>query len=416
MAAFRFDDPDRYVKGTPYEEFSRLRAEAPFSWQKTSQSHGGEGFWLATRHRHIVSISKNPRLFATSAPLLADPLPRNLWSQFPALAMIADNLMTHDPERHAIFRPLANALFNTAKLAEHEARIRGKCEEILERVRGRSQLDFASDVALPVSTEIILGGFLGVPHTDLSALSRCILTINAMDDPFFSPGGQSLYDAARHLFEYGIAILQQAKKTPDDSVLHALVRHDDLLGTTPEQFFLTYWFPLAAGAFDTTASTIAGGVRALEMYPQQLERLRADPALIPLAVDEMIRWVSPVIYFRRTSTANTDFEGHHIRKGEKVILCYASANRDEEVFVRADEFDVGRTPNNHVSFGYGPHFCLGARLATLVVRIFLEELVRRVATIRANGNITYTRSAWMNRIRVMPSSLGFSDRQNATQP
>lgn len=402
MTDFRFDDPDRYVQGTPYEEYAKLRATVPFSWARASQDDGTEGFWLATKHRDVVSISKNPRLFSTSAPLLADPLPQDLWPEFPALKMIADNLMTYDPQRHARFRPMANALFSTARLLAAEARIRAKCREVLQRVHSRPAFDFANDVALPLATEVILGDFVGLPQADLSALGRCILTINAMDDPFFRPREQSLYDAAKQLFAYGLDIVYRRITPSPDTVLSELLGSGALHDVTPEEFFLIYWFPLAAGAFDTTASTIAGGVRALQMYPQQLERLRKDNGLIASAVDEMLRWVSPVVYFRRTATADTHFGGHSIRQGDRVILCYASANRDPEVFAAADEFDVGRTPNDHVSFGYGPHFCLGARLATMVLRLFLEEFVLWAPRLRAQEPVTHTRSAWMNRIRCMP--------------
>ena len=189
---------------------------------------------------------------------------------------------------------------------------------------------------------------------------------------------------------------------PGPTLLSTLVHGEAPQGMTPEQFFLVYWFPLMAGAFDTTASTIAGGVRALLQHPDQLRRLREDPSLIPVAVDELVRWVSPVVYFRRTATADTEYEGHRIRRGQKVVLCYASANRDEEVFADPDVFDVGRKPNRHVSFGYGPHYCPGGRIGSLVIRLFLEAYLDRIAELELDGPATYTRSAWMNRIWSMP--------------
>jgi cholest-4-en-3-one 26-monooxygenase len=333
---------------------------------------------------------------------LSDPLPRDLWKTFPALAMIADNLMTFEPQKHAAFRPLGNALFSAAKLAEREVSIRSTCAEILSHARSRKQYDFATDVALSVSTKVILGEFLGVPPRDITTLSRLILTINAMDDPFFRTYSSDLMAAATSLLRYGMELLHGTKECSDDTVLSSLANYRCPEGNTTEQLFLAYWFPLAAGAFDTTASTIAGGIKAFLDFPSQLERLRADPTLISSAVEEMIRWVSPVIYFRRTSTEDTSFNGHHIKRGDKIILCYASANRDADVFNNPCQFDVGRTPNHHLSFGYGPHFCLGARLASLVLRIFLEEFVSHNLKIRMDGQVIYTRSAWMNRIRLMP--------------
>lgn len=398
MTPFRFDDPDQYIDGTPHEVFARLRKEAPFVWNQPSH---GEGFWLATRHGDVVSISKHPTLFATNAPLLSNPLPSELWSTYPALAMIADNLMTFDHQKHGILRSIGNSLFSGTRVADVESQVRAICIEVMVKASRRTHFDFANDVALAIPVEIVLGTFLGIDRADLDMITRCVLTINAVDDPVLSPSPTALMDAAEELFAYGIALLRRLKTSPGKNLLSELIHDSNVGGLSTEQLFLAYWFPLVAGAFDTTASTIAGGVEALLQFPEQLNQLREAPNNIPLAVEEMLRWVSPVIYFRRTATSDTDFNGNRIRKGEKVILCYASANRDEEVFNNPNCFDVKRSPNNHVSFGYGPHFCLGARLALLILRTFLDEFLSRM-NIQMEGEITRTRSGWMNRIRSMP--------------
>jgi cytochrome P450 len=143
-------------------------------------------------------------------------------------------------------------------------------------------------------------------------------------------------------------------------------------------------------------------VRALLQHPEQLRRLQDAPSLLPLAVDEMVRWVSPAVYFRRRATADTGIHGNRIRKGDKVVLCYASANRDEDAFPDPDVFDVGRQHNRHVAFGYGPHYCPGGRIAQLVLRMFLEVYLPRIAELELDGPVVHTRSAWLNTIWSMP--------------
>jgi cholest-4-en-3-one 26-monooxygenase len=368
------------------------------------RADGGE-FWLVLKHEDVVAISKQPETFATTAPLLADPLPKDLWPVFPGLGIIADNVMTFGAERHTLFRALAATLFSAARMAGAEHAARTICIEVIERARRRGVFDFAEDVALAVPVRVILGRLVGVATEDLTRVMRAVLTINAMDDPIFRPSGDALLGAADALRAQGEDVLRRVQAQPDDSITSQLVREKRIEGVTAEQLFWAWWFPLAAGAFDTTASSIAGGVRALLQHPEQLARLRADPRLIPLAIDEMVRWVSPVVYFRRTATRDLTFKGQHLRKGDKLVLCYASANRDRDVFDRPDTFDVGRTPNPHVSFGYGPHFCPGARFSMFVMRIFLEEFLQRMSDLQLDGDVMHTRSFWMNRIRSMPVAM-----------
>jgi cholest-4-en-3-one 26-monooxygenase len=399
--AFRFDNPDNYVTGTPYDEFARLRRETPFAWNVRS-SDPTDGFWLVTRHEDICAISKNPAQFATHSPLLQDPLPKALWPDFPAAAMIANNLLTFEHTKHASFRSLVNALLSPSSVALMETRIRTVCGEVLARTADRSRFDFAKEVALALPVDVVLGIVLGIPREHHEKLARCILAINAMEDPMFCPPPGGMFAAADELFAYGKSHAARLQESPDSSLLGELVATGQFEELTKEQLLFAFWFPLTAGAFDTTAATLAGGVQALLAHPDEAERLQADPRLLPLAVEEMIRWVSPVIYFRRSATEDTVFRGHRIRQGDKLLLCYASGNRDEYAFADPDRFDVGRTPNRHVSFGYGPHFCLGAPLARATTRIFLEEFVSQLGSLELDGDVRRTRSAWMNRIWSMP--------------
>jgi cytochrome P450 len=401
MKGFRFDDPDTFAGGTPYQEFARLRREAPFAWHSLGNDPS-DGFWLATKHRDIMAISKNPTLFDTKAVLLSEPLPIELWPSFPALAMTADHIGTYESERHAQFRSAISPMFHGPRIREMEDEVRALCARAIADVRNLPHFDFANDVALRIPVEVVLGMFLGIPRSDQRQFAQWVLTLNAMDDPFFRPRASSLLETAQELYEYGMALLHRLRMAPDHGVLSDIVHHITIEGVELEQLFFGYWFPLAVGAFDTTAASITGGVQALMQFPEQLRRMRRDPGLIPLAAEEIIRWVSPVIYFRRTAAKDIDFDGHAIKRGDKIALCYASANRDEDVFTSPDTFDVGRRPNPHMSFGYGPHRCLGARLAAMIIGCFLEVYLDRIPLIESHGKIVRTRSAWLNKIRSMP--------------
>ena len=398
MSSFIFDEPDQYANGTPYNELAKLRATAPFSWHPSGEV-AGQGFWLATRHQDVVAISKNPEVFATTAPLLGNPIPRELWPHFPALRMIADNLLTYDYKKHPAFRALATSLFTTQRITRATTLIRQICEKQIRQFAGAMAFDFAEDVALPCASKSILGQFLGVPSADLEMISKWILTINAMDDPIFRPEEDSFIKAAEQLYLYGMTLFDRKRKmAASDDAFSQIVHNCRLEDTPPDQVFLAFWFPLAAGAFDTTASTIAGGTLALIQHPEQFASLRSGRVTLVHAVDEMLRWVSPVVYFSRTATRDTNHSGYPISKGQKIVLCYASANRDEAAFRDPDKFDVGRESNAHVTFGHGSHFCVGARLALTTLRIFFEEYMRWMPALEVVGSVRRTRSFWMNRI------------------
>jgi cholest-4-en-3-one 26-monooxygenase len=400
IGTFRFDNPDEYVHGTPHAIFERWRRESPFSWH-SSATNPADGFWVATKHADIISIGTNTKAFESSAAILTDPLPRELWSTFPALAMLADNLMTFDPQKHRALRTIANPLFaSAARVAALEHEMRATCAEVIDSVG--DQFDFATDVAMAIPVQFVLGKLLGVPREDLARLSGCVLALNAMDDTEYLPHRASFYKAAQEIFDYGVALLRSLKAAPPKNLLGELVHSAAGQGLSIEELTSAYWFPFVAGGFDSTASTIAGGVHAFLLFPDQLRRLRADPAAVPSAVDEMLRWVSPVIYFRRTAIADTEFHGNQIRARQKILLCYPSANRDEDIFTDPHVFNVKRTPNPHLTFGSGAHFCIGARIGTMLLRVFLQEFLRRMSGIQMDGDIIRTRSAWMNRIRFMP--------------
>jgi cytochrome P450 len=200
-----------------------------------------------------------------------------------------------------------------------------------------------------------------------------------------------------------VECIRERRARPNGDMVSALLASRFSDGApVDDETVLWLWFALLAGAFETVTGTVAGGSLALLENPGQLRRLQDDPSLLPTAVDEILRWVAPVLYFRRTAVRDAEIGGQRIRAGQKLLLCYPSGNRDPEVFDDPERFDVGRTPNAHLTFGYGPHFCLGARLAELQLRCAFQELVPHLGRLQVSGPIQRVRSSWLNRITALP--------------
>jgi cytochrome P450 len=244
---------------------------------------------------------------------------------------------------------------------------------------------------------------LGLPREDFPRAVRWSDVIAAPNDPVSrSEGVKVVYE----IYEYALAALAARRRLPKEDVLSVLAHTKTADGNyMSEEMFVRYFWSLLTGAFDTTASAISGGMLGLITFPEQYERLLCNPILLATAVEEMLRWETPTIYFRRTATADTEIRGRRINSGERVVMCYASANRDQAAFVDPDTFDIGRKPNNHLSFGHGRHFCLGANLARAEIRILFEQIIQRNLRLQLRGDIRRARSNFQNRIKRMPVSI-----------
>jgi cytochrome P450 len=401
MKRFRFDDPDLYVQGTPHDVFATLRREAPVSWQP-AYANPTDGFWLVVKHKDIVHVSRTPALFRShSGTLLMDAPPRH--TQIGSLHMVANQMGVLDPPRHTALRSVISPSFTPRAVAGLETRIRREATEVIDDVIERGACDFADDLALPLPVRVVLGELLGIPREERARVVEWSNMLVAIEDRTLGVPAQVAFKAIEEMYQYGLAIVRERRKNPKDDIISVLAHSTTADGKAiSDELFTQYWFPFIIGAFDTTAGTGSGGMLALFEHPRQRERLLEEPSLLTLAIEEMLRWVSPVIYFRRTATQDLELGGQQIRKGQRVVMCYPSGNRDEDVFQNPDVFDIARKPNDHLAFGFGPHFCLGARVAQLQLRVFFEEVFRRMPDVRPAGNATRVRSAWMNRIKSLP--------------
>jgi cytochrome P450 len=402
-AAFNFLDLNAFTEGTPFDALAQLRRESPVYWHPMpTKRQPDDGFWLVTSHRDIVSIEKRPEIFSSHCGLtIADPPPRSMG---PATSMMLDGLTHLDPPEHTAHRQVVAPMFTPRAIAALEPMIRATAVSVIERALERRTVDFAIDVALRFPVTVVIGQLMGLPESDFQRVIDWSDFVVAPDDPRYPPW--TGVRVIQEMHDYGMAAIAERRRDPRGDVLSTLLATSGASGEPmSDEMFLRYFWSLLTGAFDTTASVIAGGMHALVSCSTEQDKLRANPSLIAGAVEEMLRWVTPTIYFRRTAMRDTELRQQRIRKGQRVVMCYAAANRDDEVFRDPDVFDVSRTRNDHLAFGHGQHFCLGSNLARTETRILFEELIKRDVRVELRGPLTRAHSNFQNRIKEMPVSM-----------
>jgi cytochrome P450 len=399
-----FLEPETFAHGVPHEIFKRLRSESPVHWNPGRPSRQRavgivepeqRGFWVLTRHADVVAVSKDSALFSSErgTAINADMRPQDL-------QMFQQQMIHMDPPRHTRLRASINDFFKPKTIQKLDGRIRDLTREILDGVAGRGQCDFVTEVSAELPL-LVLAELLGVPREDRRLLFDWTNRMMGLDDPDYG----NPYDAQAalmELFQYAARMANERKEDPRDDLMSVLV------AAQPDGRELDYmeinmmFFLMVIAGNETTRNALSGGIRALCDFPDQRTRLLGDRSLIKTAVEEIVRWHSPVMQFRRTATRDTEIAGQPIAENDKVVIYYGSANRDERVFERADRFDVGRSPNPHVGFGIGNHFCLGANLARAEMRIMLEEILERIPDFQLDGPVEQLRSNFIHGIKRMP--------------
>ena len=399
-----FYDPDGYVAGPPHELFARLRREQPVVWQDMPDE---PGYWAVLRHADLVHVAREPVLFsaATGGVVLENLAPESL-------AMMQDMLLAMDPPRHLGYRRNASPHFAPRVMARLEDRIREICQTIMRDSADR-ELDFVHDVCARLPSQVV-GELMGIPEQDWPRIHHWSEQNSGSQDPDLAAANPDAADAGMtatvEMAMYAIELAGKRRAEPaDDLTTLMLAVEVDGEAMTDVQFG-SFFVQLVTAGNDTTRTMLSSGLLALLDHPSQLAELRADPSLIPSAVEEILRFANPLHYFRRTATADTELGGVSIRAGDKVAMMYTSANRDETVFLRPDEFDIHRDPNPHLSFGTGEHFCLGIHLARLEGRVFFEELLAHFPTIEQIGPARRQRSNLNNALKELPVRLSTGTR------
>jgi cholest-4-en-3-one 26-monooxygenase len=391
-------DSRNFVSGVPYEWFAHLRRHAPAYRHEEAD---GPGFWAITRHEDCVIVNRDAQRFSSYRKGTF------LW-ETPEDQLEQQRLMmvTMDPPLHTRYRRLVNKGFTPRMIGELQQSIHGVADEIIDRICQKGSADFVIDVAAELPL-VVLAELLGVPAEDRSKMFDWSNRMIGREDAEYQ-GSQVLAEenaalAAAELFGYAAELYEHKRSEPGEDLMSVLTQVE-LDGERLSELELDLFFMLLAVAGnETTRNLMSGAMVAFSQFPDQWERLRNDRTLLPSAVEEMLRFVTPVMNFRRQATEDVEIAGQAIKEGEKVVFFHVSANRDEAVFEDPDRFDVGRKPNPHMAFGGGgPHFCLGANLARMEIIVMFEHLLDRIPDISVDGTVERLQSNFINGVKHLP--------------
>ena len=400
-------DLDRFAAGFPHDVFTRLRRDAPVWFHPpTPHTPGGEGFWVISRYADVVAVAADARTFSSERGGAREGGGR-LIEDLPAGFATGVLLYMMDDPRHQRFRRLATGTVSPRALATLEHELRERTATIVDTAVARGRCDFLIDVAAELPLQAV-ARLLGVPQDDRHRLFAWANATLDYDGRELGEVDARMQAAQAAMFEYGTWLIGEKRRAPGDdmlsAVVHGTIADEHGTASSPSDLELLMFFNLliAAGS-ETTRNSLAVGLLALIEHPGSWDALQRDTsAIMPTVVEEVLRWASSTAYNRRTATRDVVLGEGSIAAGDKLTLWWSSANRDEEVFPEPFRFDLRRQPNRHVAFGHGNHFCLGAVLARLEIRLVLEALVTRVAGCELAGPVEWTRSNKHTGVRHMP--------------
>jgi cytochrome P450 len=402
-------DPDVWHAAVPSDEFARLRREAPVAWNE--RRDGQKGFWAVTRYDDIVAVSGNVELFSSRNGVIS--LDDFDDSQNDARR----TLLEMDPPQHPAMRMIATPAFTPKAVVALESTVRAMAQQLVDQVVKSPSVEVVGELSkqLPIFT---LCRLLGVPEQHRDDMIRWSDLLVGADDPdFVDPAAEAYSEEERRMmsfghpasldaFQLGLKLAAERRNDPKSDVLTRLTQGTYQGRDLTEQEFCNYFLMLVVAGNETTRHSISHGIKAFADFPEQWQRLRSGDVDPRVATEEIVRWASPVHFVRRIATRDTTLAGANIAAGDKVAMYFTSGNRDEAHFDQPDRFIVDRTPNNHMAFGKGgPHFCLGSHVAKLQIRVLLEEMIKRVASIELTGPANRLRSNHVHGIKALPAAF-----------
>jgi cytochrome P450 len=401
-------NPDSYVEQIPFDWFDHLRRDHPVIWHPERSPN--RGFWAVTRYEDLTAVHMDWETFSSEIGAVAI-------EELDAEQLeIRKSMLETDPPRHTELRKICSKRFSARGVGQYEDWIRDVARGVLDTALANEELDFVAEISRELPIRFLCSIFT-VPQEDAPQLISWGDQMIANQDPEISAAVPDLVDTEEYrflpfrspvaldVFEYADRQRDLRMADPADDVIQALVvaQQEDRLN---EREFHNYFSLLMIAGNETTRHTISSGMLALMEHPDQLRLLKEEPGRVSVAVEEILRWATPVLHFRRTATRDVELGGQTIKGGDKVVTWYVSANRDEDMFPDPYRFDVTRQPNDHVTFGPGgPHFCLGAHLARLETKVLFQELLPRLESIELTGPVRRIRSNFVNGIKSMPVRL-----------
>ena len=397
LDAIDVTDAEHWEQGPPHEVFRHLRQGCPVHWSEINEYPEEEGFWSITRADDVREVSLDWQIYSSEVGGVM-----GLTHVFP-LELQTSQFIAMDPPKHDRLKALFQRGFTPKRIADHEDDIRAITERILDGVADRGECDLVSDVAQPVVSRVI-GRFMGIPEEDDAAWAALMNSALGLGDEDLNPGGIEgiLQEDIPEVFERCRALIAERRENPKDDLTSVLVDAEIDGERLEEHEIVMGFFLLVAAGNDSTKATYTSGMRALLEHPEQMKLLAEDPSLIPGAVEECLRMYPAFAHFRRTATEDTEIAGCPVAEGDKVLMWYVSSNRDEAKFEDPDRFDVLRNPE-HQAFGAGGrHFCLGAALARLELRVLFEETLKRFPEMKLAGDPAPAVSVFLNQLKTLP--------------
>ena len=403
LDSLAWDDPDAWVGLDRESVFAAMRAERPVLWCAEPEIPGfgkGPGYWSLSRHADVMEVSRNPQRFISGAGVNIPDMPVEIAEFF-------GSMISMDAPRHTRLRLIVNRSFTPRQVARIEEQVQAKAAAIIERVAGLGECDFVSEIAATLPLEIICD-MMGIPPSQYHRVFELTNIILGAGDAEYTPDFMALMNAAVELSQMAQEIGRDRLAKPTDDLTSALMHaevegEDGVVHRLTAEEYGSFFILLVAAGNETTRNATSHGMKALLDNPDQFAKLVANPELLDSGIEEILRWATPVLHFRRTALEDYQLGDTLIRQGDKVVIWHISANRDETVFDDASRFDIERSPNDHIAFGGGgPHFCLGANLARMELRLIFTEILERMPDMEANGEVEYLRSNFIGGIKHMP--------------